>query len=53
MNAPIKTVRDRYSGERIAAFYAGGYWHSASGKVQKHILRADIKNKLEEEARVR
>src|SRR6202007_1600016 len=30
MNAPIKTVRDRYSGERIAAFYAGGYWQSAS-----------------------
>jgi non-ribosomal peptide synthetase component E (peptide arylation enzyme) len=26
---------------------------TATGKVQKHILRADIKNKLEEEARVR
>jgi cyclohexanecarboxylate-CoA ligase len=30
MNAPIKTVRDRYSGERIAAFYAAGYWQPAS-----------------------
>jgi len=30
MNAPIKTVRDRYSGERIAAFYATGYWQPAS-----------------------
>jgi acyl-CoA synthetase (AMP-forming)/AMP-acid ligase II len=30
MNAPTKTVRDRYSGERIAAFYAAGYWQPAS-----------------------
>ena len=30
MSAPIKTVRDRYSDERIAAFYAAGYWQSAS-----------------------
>ena len=30
MNAPIKTVRDRYSDERIAAFYAAGYWQPAS-----------------------
>src|SRR5260370_31414649 len=30
MNAPTKTVRDRYSSERIAAFYAAGYWQSAS-----------------------
>src|SRR6266568_1428631 len=30
MNAPIKTVRDRYSGERIAGFYAAGYWQPAS-----------------------
>lgn len=30
MNAPIKTVRDRYSAERIAAFYAGGYWQPGS-----------------------
>src|SRR6266487_2239316 len=26
----MKTVRDRYSDERIAAFYAAGYWQSAS-----------------------
>src|SRR5260370_2097071 len=30
MNAPTKTVRDRYSDERIAAFYAAGYWQPAS-----------------------
>jgi len=30
MNAPIKTVRDRYSDERIAAFYAAGYWQPTS-----------------------
>jgi acyl-CoA synthetase (AMP-forming)/AMP-acid ligase II len=30
MSAPIKTVRDRYSDERIAEFYAAGYWQSAS-----------------------
>jgi acyl-CoA synthetase (AMP-forming)/AMP-acid ligase II len=30
MNAPIKTVRDRYSGERIAEFYAAGYWQPTS-----------------------
>ena len=30
MNAPIKTVRDRYSEERIAAFYAAGYWQPSS-----------------------
>ena len=30
MNAPMKTVRDRYSEERIAAFYAAGYWQPAS-----------------------
>jgi len=30
MNAPIKTIRDRYSGEQIAAFYAAGYWQPTS-----------------------
>src|SRR5713101_482750 len=30
MNAPIKTVRDRYSGERITEFYAAGYWQPTS-----------------------
>lgn len=30
MNAPIKTVRDRYSEEQIAAFYAAGYWQPTS-----------------------
>ena len=30
MNAPIKTVRDRYSEERIATFYAAGYWQPSS-----------------------
>src|SRR5258708_5984240 len=30
MNAPLKTVRDRYSEERIAAFYAAGYWQPTS-----------------------
>ncbi len=30
MDAPIKTVRDRYSAERIAAFYAAGYWQPGS-----------------------
>ena len=30
MNAPIKTIRDQYSGEQIAAFYAAGYWQPAS-----------------------
>src|SRR6266704_6902098 len=30
MNAPIKTVRDRYSGEQIASYYAAGHWQPAS-----------------------
>jgi len=30
MSAPTKTVRDRYSEERIAAFYAAGYWQPTS-----------------------
>src|SRR5260370_32776409 len=30
VNAPIKTVRDRYSEEGIAAFYAMGYWQPTS-----------------------
>jgi acyl-CoA synthetase (AMP-forming)/AMP-acid ligase II len=30
MNAPLKTVRDQYSEERIAGFYAAGYWQPAS-----------------------
>jgi hypothetical protein len=29
VSAPIKTVRDRYSEERIAAFYAASYWQLA------------------------
>src|SRR5260370_36294452 len=30
MSAPTKTVRDRYSEERIAEFYAAGYWQPTS-----------------------
>jgi hypothetical protein len=30
MNAPLKTIRDRYIGEQIAAFYAAGYWQPTS-----------------------
>jgi acyl-CoA synthetase (AMP-forming)/AMP-acid ligase II len=30
MNAPIKTIRDRYSEEQIAAFRAAGYWQPTS-----------------------
>jgi cyclohexanecarboxylate-CoA ligase len=30
MNAPIKTIRDRYSEEQIAEFYAAGYWQPTS-----------------------
>jgi len=30
MSAPTKTVRDRYSEERIAALYAAGYWQPTS-----------------------
>jgi len=30
MNAPIKTIRDRYREEQIAAFYAAGYWQPTS-----------------------
>ncbi|HEX6492495.1 MAG TPA: AMP-binding protein, partial [Candidatus Dormibacteraeota bacterium] len=30
MNAVLKTVRDRYSAEQIAAFYATGYWQPTS-----------------------
>lgn len=30
MNAPIRTVRDRYSEDQIAGFYAAGYWTPAS-----------------------
>jgi cyclohexanecarboxylate-CoA ligase len=30
MNAPIKSIRDRYSDEQIAAFYAAGYWQASS-----------------------
>ena len=33
MNAPIKTIRDRYSEEQIAAFYAAGYWQP--GQLQR------------------
>src|SRR5260370_5981022 len=29
MDAPIKTVRDRYSEEQIDGFYAAGYWQPA------------------------
>ena len=30
MNAPIKTIRDRYREEQIATFYAAGYWQPTS-----------------------
>ena len=30
MNAPIKAVGDRYSGEQIASYYAAGHWQPAS-----------------------
>src|SRR5438132_5196267 len=30
MNAPIKTIRDRYSEEQIAAYRAAGYWQQTS-----------------------
>src|ERR1700751_6162593 len=30
MDAPIKTVRDRYTEEQIDGFYAAGYWLPAS-----------------------
>ena len=33
MNAPIKAVGDRYSGEQIASYYAAGHWQPASSTL--------------------
>src|SRR6266498_1420049 len=30
MSAPVKTVRDRYTDDQIAGFYAAGYWQPTS-----------------------
>jgi cyclohexanecarboxylate-CoA ligase len=30
MSSPVKTVRDRYTDDQIAAFYAAGYWQTTS-----------------------